>query len=118
MLTHTTQSQSDIRALGGSPRVLDTEYAAQPEVTAFLEFNKPDAVIWAVSPGGGSGGAGNELLPPAATATKAFEAIEQAGLRRVLLISTIDARNTSKPHPRHYNEVSSEIDFPQACAVS
>lgn len=98
--------------------MLDTEYAAQPEVTAFLEFNKPDAVIWAVSPGGGSGGAGNELLPPAATATKAFEAIEQAGLRRVLLISTIDARNTSKPHPRHYNEVSSEIDFPQACAVS
>jgi nucleoside-diphosphate-sugar epimerase len=67
-----------------------------------LTSTKTEAVVFAAGAGGGD---------PARTrkvdyegALKVADAVEQAGLKRLLMVSAADLRDRSQPPPEHYND--------------
>lgn len=82
------QHQEAIRALGGEPRVVDVEHAAAAELAEAL--TGADAVVFAAGAGPGSGSA-RKLTVDRDGAILAADAAEQAGVRRLLVVSSIGA---------------------------
>lgn len=72
------------------------------DLSHHLTKTQTEAVIFAAGAGGGD---------PARTrkvdyegALKVADAVEQAGLKRLLMISAADLRDRSQPPPEHYND--------------
>lgn len=102
----TDASDDALKAVGATPALLDIEHATETEVVALLKEHAPDVVIWAA--------AGSESSPESLGAVdhlgavKVYAACAAAGTTRILVISTIDARDITKPPPKHYSPASSE----------
>lgn len=120
-----------VRALGGEPHVLEIDDMSVADIADFLLLVRPDVLVWAVASragadavvvngqrhdgyaNGSSSGAKDSHSHNGTTTTldgagRTFAAAELTGVRRVILVSTIDARDCTRPPPSHYTEISSE----------
>ncbi|KZT57613.1 NAD(P)-binding protein [Calocera cornea HHB12733] len=94
----------DILATGASPVVLSLEDASAADFTRTFDEASADVVVFSA----GSGGKGGEERTKKVDyegAVKVFDAVE--GMKhpaRLLLVSSIDSRDRSKPAPAHYTE--------------
>jgi uncharacterized protein YbjT (DUF2867 family) len=84
----------DVRAAGATPVVRDLE-AATPEQVA-TDLGGADAVVFAAGAGPGSGAARKDTVDRAAAALLA-DAAQLAGVRRYLLISSVNVDRTPPP---------------------
>ncbi|EXJ92607.1 hypothetical protein A1O3_01159 [Capronia epimyces CBS 606.96] len=96
----------ELRELGATPIIQSLEDSTVAELTATIQTSTPDLVIFAA----GAGLRGFEdpnlsILVDRDTAIRVFDAMAEAnGTKRLITISTIDARNRDKPSPTWYNE--------------
>lgn len=87
----------DLRAAGAEPVVCDLESASVEEVAAHLEG--ADAAVFAAGAGPGSGAPRKETVDRAAAVLTA-DAAERAGVRRYIIVSSMNAdANLTEPPP-------------------
>lgn len=99
---HRSPSQDeDIRNVGGNPITLDLEKSSTSDLIE--RFRGADGIIWSAG-AGGKGGKERTWAVDYESAVKAYDAAEQAGVRRILVVSAIDVRNREKPPPEWYSE--------------
>ncbi|QPP07046.1 NAD(P)H-binding protein [Streptomyces bathyalis] len=82
------EQADDLRAAGAEPIVCDLESSSVEEVAAHLRG--ADAVVFAAGAGPGSGAARKETVDRAAAVLFA-DAAEQAGVRRYIIVSSMNA---------------------------
>lgn len=99
-------SDDNLAGVGAEPAILDIGNAPQTDVTELLNTTKPDVVIWAAA--GGEGSPGQLKAVDHLGAVKVYKACEAAGVERILVVSTIDARDPKQPAPKHYSKGSSK----------
>ena len=91
----------DIRNVGGNPITLDLEKASISDLAA--QFHGADGIIWSAG-AGGKGGKERTWAVDYESAVKAYDAAEQAGVRRFIVVSAIDVRNREKSPPDWYSK--------------
>jgi len=91
----------DIRNVGGNPITFDIEHAS---VTDLVEkFEGADGIVWSAG-AGGKGGKERTWAVDYEGSVKAYDAAEQAGVRRFVMVSAIDVRNRDNPPPEWYTK--------------
>ena len=78
----------DVKAAGAEPTVVDLEQAIEEDVAAAI--TGCDAVVFAAGAGPGSGSARKDTMDYGG-AVKLIEAAKRAGIRRYVIVSTMDA---------------------------
>ncbi|WVQ84158.1 hypothetical protein IAT38_006305 [Cryptococcus sp. DSM 104549] len=92
---------AEIKAVGGIPHVLSLADASVSSIASLLTTLKPDVVVFAAGCGGKP--PGPDVIDHKG-AVKVFDAMEEAGLRRLVYVGSIDVRSRDKPAPAWYNE--------------
>lgn len=99
-----------LEKLGATPIIQSIEDSSVGELANVIKSKAPDTVIFAA--GGGWRTAQNpdlNLIVDRDGAIKVFDAmVEAGGTKRLLIISTIDARDPSKTSPTWYNDEDRE----------
>jgi nucleoside-diphosphate-sugar epimerase len=91
----------DIQDVGGNPITLDIEKSSTDELVE--KFKGADGIIWSAG-AGGKGGKERTWAVDYDGAVKAYDAAQQAGVRRFVVVSAIDVRNRDKPPPEWYTK--------------
>ena len=97
---------SDIQETGAKPLVLSLEDASVSQLADAFKSAKADVVYFSAG-AGGKGGSDRTKKVDEEGAIKAFDAIESLGgsveeRPRLILVSAIDTRDTSKGYPSYY----------------
>ena len=87
-LIRSPDQSDDVRQAGAEPAVVDLEHAVEDEVAQAIAGC--DAVVFSAGAGPGSGSARKETMDYGG-AVKLIEAAKQAGIRRYVMVSAIDA---------------------------
>ncbi|TVY93375.1 UPF0659 protein [Lachnellula willkommii] len=100
----------ELRELGATPIMQSLEDSTVAELTATIESCTPDLVIFAAGAGlRGFQDPSLSTLVDRDTAIRVFDAMADANCtKRLLTLSTIDARNRDKPSPTWYSEEDRE----------
>ncbi|WOO82779.1 UPF0659 protein [Vanrija pseudolonga] len=93
---------ADLAALGAKPLILSIEDASSSDIAHVFTAEKPDVVVFAA----GAANAARTRAVDYEGAVKVYDALEESGIRRFLLVSAWDARNRDKPPPKHYTAQS------------
>ncbi|CAK9784301.1 hypothetical protein CC85DRAFT_244669 [Cutaneotrichosporon oleaginosum] len=96
---------ADLEKLGATPAILSLETASAEDLAALLKERKADAVLFAAGAGAGSTEERTRTVDYQG-AVKVYEACRLAGVKRFVMISSVDVRDRSKPVPAHYTEAS------------
>jgi nucleoside-diphosphate-sugar epimerase len=91
----------DIRNVGGNPITFDLEKASTSDLAA--KFHGADGIIWSAG-AGGKGGKERTWAVDYESAVRAYDAAEQAGVQRFIVVSAIDVRNREMPPPEWYSK--------------
>ncbi|KAI2603647.1 NAD-dependent epimerase/dehydratase [Hypoxylon sp. NC1633] len=96
-----------LRELGATPILQSIELASVSELASTIRTSAPDTVIFAAGAGIRSFEDRNlSRVVDGDAAIRVFDAMVEAGAtKRLIIISTIDARNREKAAPSWYNEV-------------
>jgi len=100
------QQDQDIRDVGGNPIHLDIEYCSTSDLAN--TFKGADGIIWSAG-AGGKGGRERTWAVDYEACKRAYDAAEQSGIRRFILVSAIDVRNRDKPPPSWYTAKDIEM---------
>ncbi|BEI91182.1 uncharacterized protein CcaverHIS019_0400020 [Cutaneotrichosporon cavernicola] len=99
-----SKHDATLKSIGATPEVLDIEHATASQVLSLLKKTTPDVIVWAAA--GSEGSAASMEAVDHQGARKVFDAAREANMKRVLVVSTIDARDGSLPYPKYYSEGS------------
>lgn len=96
-----------LRSLGATPILQSIESASVSELASTIRTSAPDIVIFAAGAGARASEDPNlSLVVDRDAAIRVFDAMVEAGVtKRLITISTIDARNREKAAPSWYSEV-------------
>jgi nucleoside-diphosphate-sugar epimerase len=96
----------ELRELGATPIIQSLEDSTVTELAATIKSSTPDVVIFAAGAGLRAFEDPNlSILVDRDAAIRVFDAMAEANCtKRLITISTIDARNRDKPSPTWYNE--------------
>jgi len=95
-----------LRELGAQPIIQSLEDSTVAELAQVIKSSAPDVIIFAAGGGWRAFKDPNfNLIVDRDGAIKVFDAMVEAGAtKRLIMISTIDARNRSKPRPSWYSD--------------
>lgn len=99
-IVRSSEHVAELETLGAEVVVEDIEKTTVERLAHI--FNSSNVVIWAAG-AGGKGGPERTKSVDRDAAIKTFDAVEAAGVTRVLTVSAIDVRDHSKPFPEHYS---------------
>ncbi|XAO27883.1 hypothetical protein I312_106747 [Cryptococcus bacillisporus CA1280] len=92
---------SELHSLGATTHILPLQNATSSTISSLFRQTKPDVVLFSAGAGGKPPGA-DEIDHKGAV--KVFDAMEQAGVKRLILIGALDVRSRDKGWPEWYNE--------------
>lgn len=93
--------EQDIRNAGGNPILLDIEKVSTSDLAEV--FKGADGIIWSAG-AGGKGGKERTWAVDYESCVRTYDAAEQAGVRRFVMVSAIDVRNRDQPPPEWYSK--------------
>lgn len=92
---------SELHSLGATTHILPLQTATPSTISSLFRQIKPDVVLFSAGAGGKPPGA-DEIDHKGAV--KVFDAMEQAGMKRLILIGALDVRSRDKGWPEWYSE--------------
>lgn len=92
---------SELDSLGATTHILSLHAATPSTISSLFRQTKPDVVLFSAGAGGKPPGA-DEIDHKGAV--KVFDAMEQAGVKRLVLVGALDVRSRDKGWPEWYNE--------------
>lgn len=105
--THRSPAHTeDIVNVGGNPVFLDIEKSSIADLVEI--FRGADGIIWSAG-AGGKDGKHRIWAVDFEGCVRAYDAAEQAGVKRFVLVSAIDVRNKDGPAPEWYTKEDLEM---------
>lgn len=92
---------SELHSLGATTHILPLHTATPSTISSLFHQTKPDVVLFSAGAGGKPPGA-DEIDHKGAV--KVFDAMEQAGVKRLVLVGALDVRSRDKGWPEWYSE--------------
>ncbi len=98
---------SELAAFGANPIVQSVEEASIYDLVVTLKNIRPDVVVWSAGAGDDSDDARIAAVDRDG-AIKVMDACAEAGVKRLITVSALDARDHSRPAPDWYDDGTKE----------
>ncbi|ODN80436.1 hypothetical protein L202_02681 [Cryptococcus amylolentus CBS 6039] len=99
--------EEELKALGATTHILPLDKSTVPSISSLFNKVSPDVVLFAAGAGGKPPGP-EEIDHKGAV--KVFDAMEEAGIKRLILIGAVAVRSKDSPVPDWYNDQDKDTE--------